>query len=64
MSESPYLSIQDLAERWRCSVQTIYNRRNEDKLDLPAVTEGKGRGKRVLFRRTDVEAYERTWLPA
>lgn len=60
MTDSPYLSMRDLADRWRLSVQTIYNRRNQNRLDLAAVRDGK----RVLFRLADVEEYERTWRPA
>lgn len=58
MSASPYLTAQDLAARWRLSVQTIYNRRNKNRLKLAA----KRDGKRVLFLLADVEEYERrTW---
>ena len=55
-----HLSTAELAERWRISRKTLFNRRSSGMAIPPAVKIGG----RLMFRLVDVERYEREHLTA
>jgi hypothetical protein len=52
-SESPHLTVAELAARWRTTPQAIYNKRHRRK-----APRGFRSGKKLLFPISDVEAFE------
>ena len=55
----PYLSPRDLAERWRCSLSSVYRIAEEEGLTRVRLGNArKGKNSMIRYLRSEVEAYE------
>lgn len=58
--DTVHLAVEDLAERWRVTPQSIYSLRNRSPESLPPAIKI---GKFLRWRLADVEAFEEAQLP-
>lgn len=58
-AESPHLTVKQLAKRWHCTEQAIYNRRHKGK-----APKGFRNGRELLFPIALVEEFERAAIDA
>ena len=55
----PYLSPRDLADRWRCSLSSVYRVAEEESFTrLRLGNAKKGKNSMIRYLRREVEAYE------